>query len=121
MGKKEKNMGKDYAQQREVEVIQNIFYYIVCKIKKECQQNFLGGIEPSNPTQIRPEDKNRYQIALKYTKLKSNNTTLALVRLNKEIAITMQDKEDFVRLYAFLPLPIFYRTEYKRENEIAHI
>ena len=100
---------------------QNIFYCTVCKAKREYWLNFLRGIKPSNLTQIRPENRNRYWIVLKYTKPKLNNTTPALVGPNKEIAVTMQDKKALVRLHAFLPLPIFHRIKYKLENGMAHI
>ena len=91
------------------------------KAKREFWQNFVEGIEKSsNPTQIRFEDKNRCWIALKYTKPKSNNTTPALIGLNNKIAVIMQDKKALVRLHAFLPPPIFYKTEYKPGRRTAH-
>ncbi len=91
------------------------------KAKRECWQNFLEGIEESsNPARIRLEDKNRYWIALKYTKPKSNSTTPALIGPNNEIAITMQDKEALVRLHAFSPSPIFYGTKYEPGKGTAH-
>ena len=32
----------------------------------------------------------------------------------------MQDKKAFVRLHVFLPLPVFYKIEYKPENGMAY-
>ena len=91
------------------------------KAKRECWQNFLEGIEePSNPTQIRPENKNKCWIALKYTKQKSNSTISALIRPNNEIVIIMQNKEALVRRHAFLPPPISHKIEYKLGQETAH-
>ena len=82
---------------------------------------FSEGIEKSlNPAQIRPEDKNRCWIALKYTKPKSNSTTPALIGPNNEVAVTMQDKEALVRLHAFPPPPISHGTEYKPGQGTAH-
>lgn len=92
------------------------------KAKRECWQNFLEGREDSaDLSQIRPEDKNRCWIALKYTKPKSNSTTPALIGSNNEIAITMQDKEALVRANAFPPPPIFHGTEYEPKQGTAHL
>ena len=81
---------------------------------------FRGIEESSNLAQIRPEDKTRCWIALKYTKPKSNSTISALIRPNNEIAVTMQDKEALIRLHAFPPPPIFHGTEYKPGQGTAH-
>ena len=43
--------------------------------------------------QIRFKDKNIYLITLKYTKPKSNSTIPALIQLNNEIIVTMQNKK----------------------------
>ena len=99
----------------------NAFYRIVRKAKRECWQNFLEGEEKTvDPAQIRPEDKNRCWIALKYTKPKSNSTTPALVGQNNEIAVTMQDKKALVRALAFFPPPVFNGTEYKPRQGTGH-
>ena len=99
----------------------NVFYRIVRKAKRECWQNFLEGTEKSsNPAQIRPEDKNRCWIALKYTKPKANSTTPVLIGPNNEIAVTMQDKKALVRMHAFPPPPIFDGMEYKPVQGTAH-
>lgn len=78
-------------------------------------------MEESNPAQVQHEDKNRYGIALKYTKPKFNSTIPALIRLNNEIAITMQDKKALVRIHAFLLLSSFYGIEYKLGQGTAHL
>lgn len=94
---------------------------MVRKAKRECWQNFLEGTEEfSSPAQIRHDDKNRCWTALKYTKSKSNSTTPALVGANNEIAVTMQDKEAFVRLHAFPPPLMFHGTEYQPGKGTAH-
>lgn len=54
--------------------------------------------ELSNLAQIRPKDKNKYWIALKYNKPKSNSTTSALIRSNNKIAVTMKDKKVLIKL-----------------------
>ena len=65
--------------------------------------------------------KNRYWIALKYIKPKSNSTTPVIIGPNNEIAVTIQDKKVLVRLHIFLPLPIFYKIEYKPGQKTIHI
>ena len=112
--KEKKMLGQTTLDRKKLKQARNIYYRVVRKAKRECWQNFLEGREESsNPAQIWPENKNRYWIALKYTKPKSNSITSVLIGLNKEIAVTMQDKEALVRVYAFFPLPVFYGTEYK--------
>lgn len=110
--KEKKIWGKLIPNREKLKQARKRFYRTVRKTKREFLQNFLGGIESSNPAQVRPEDKNRCWIALKYTKPKSNSTTPALVGPSQEIAVTMQDKEALVRLHAFPPPPVFYGTEY---------
>ena len=120
---KEKKMwGQTTLDREKLKQARNAYYRIVRKAKRECWQNFLEGTEESsNPAQIRPKNKNRCWIALKYTKPKSNSTTPALIGLNKEIAVIMQDKEALVRVHAFLPSPVFYKTKYKPKQGIAHL
>lgn len=67
--------------------------------------------------EVRPEHKNRCWIALKYTKPKSKNTTLALIGSNKKIAVIMQDVKALVRRNAFLPPPIFPARSISPEKE----
>ena len=57
--KEKKIWGKITPNREKLKQARNIFYRTVRKAKRKCWQNFLGGIEPSNPAQIRPEDKNR--------------------------------------------------------------
>ena len=100
----------------------NAFYRIVRKAKRECWQNFLKDKEESlDPTRIRLEDKNRCWIALKYTKPKSNNTTLALIGPNNEITVTMKNKEALVRAHAFPTSPVFYGIKYEPRQGTAHL
>ena len=91
------------------------------KTKRECWQNFLESMEEPNPAQVQHEDKNRYWIALKYTKPKSNSTISALIGPNNEIAIIMQDKKALVRIYAFPSPPPFDRIEYEPGQRTAHL
>lgn len=48
----------------------------------------------SNLAQNWPENKNRYQIAFKYTKSKVNSTISALIRPNNKIAVIMPEKKN---------------------------
>ncbi len=76
------------------------------KVKREYWQNILveeeGDSDPSN--EIRLENKNRYWIVLKYTKLQTSSITPVLKGPNDEIAITMQAKKALVRAHTFSKL-----------------
>ncbi len=87
---KEKRLWGQITPNREkLKQARNAFYRFVRKAKRECWQNFLEGTEEPNTAQVQREDKNRCWIALKYTKPKSNSTTLAFIGPNNEIAVTM--------------------------------
>ncbi len=60
-------------------------------------------------------------MALKYTKLKANSTTPALIGSNNKLAVTIQDKKVLVRAHAFPAPPIFFETEYKPKQGTAHL
>ena len=63
--KETKRWGQTTPNKEKLKQVRNAFYCIVRKAKRECWQNFLKGTEESsNSAQIRPEDKNRFWIAL---------------------------------------------------------
>ena len=84
--------------------------------------NFLEGEEGDfDPSKIRPKDKNRYWIALKYIRPQTSSTTPTLKRPNNEIAVTMQAKEALVRAHAFSKPPVSQGAEYQPHRGQAHL
>ncbi len=119
--KEKKKWGHTSPDRERLKKARNAFYRLIRKTKRECWQNFLEGEEETlEPGKIRPEDKNRCWIALKYTKPKTNSTTPMLIGPNNEKAIIMQAKEVLVRAHAFPPPPVVYWVEYQPSQGSAH-
>lgn len=94
--------------------VRNTFYLLVCKTKKEYWPNFLKSKDDKRIDSGKswPKDNNRYWIAAKYLKPKSNSTILILIRSNNKKAIIIKVKEALISLYAFLSLFIIDGIEY---------
>lgn len=100
----------------------NVFYYIIYKVKRKCQQNFLEGEKrDSDISKIRLEDENRCWIALKYIKPQTSSNTLTLKGSSNEIAILMQIKDALIRAYAFFNLLVFQKAEYQLYKKQVHL
>ena len=119
--KEKKKWGHTSTDRKRLKKAQNIFYCLICKVKRECWQNFLEGKEETlDPGKTRPKDQNRYWIALKYTKPKTNSTTPMLIGPNNKRAVIMKAKEAVVRAHVFPPPPVVYGVKYQPSQRSAH-
>lgn len=65
--------------------------------------------------------QNRYWKVLKYTKLKTNGTTPAILGLNNQVAITMQVTKALVRAHIFLKALFSWGIKYKSRQRSAYL
>ena len=121
--KEKKLWGKVSPNRENLKKAQNIFYRTVRRAKRECWQKFLLGeeLQEGDPAKIHPEDKNRCWKALKYTKPRTNCTTLALQGPDNQVAVTMQAKEALVRAHAFLKAPASEGSKYQPGQGSAYL
>lgn len=123
MSKSKIVMGKVSPNREYPQRAQNIFYRIIGKAQRKCQQKFLLGekaFQKKDPSEVHSQYKNRCCKVLKYNQLRTYRTTLALQGPNNQVAVTIQAKKALARAHAFLKAPPSWGSQYKSGQRSAY-